>query len=75
MLWIFSYITSYWYSSSNNIDDTITKLSKQHDNLTRKIVEMENKKQNIQSMAIQEFQKKKVNKALSLMKIKKLYEK
>ncbi len=70
----YSYVTSYWYSSANNIDDTITKLSKQHDNLTRKIVEMENKKQNIQSMAIQEFQKKKTNKALSLMKIKKLYD-
>ena len=70
----YSYITSYWYSSSNNIDDTISKLSKQHDHLSRKIIEMENKKTNIQSMAIQEFKKQKSNKALSLMKIKKLYE-
>ena len=56
----YSYITSYWYSSSNNIDDTISKLSKQHDHLSRKIIEMENKKTNIQSMAIQEFKKKKI---------------
>ena len=70
----YSYISSYWYSSANNIDDTISKLSKQHDHLSRKILEMENKKTNIQSMAIQEFKKNKSNKALSLMKIKKLYE-
>mgnify|MGYP001291331132 CR=1 FL=1 len=70
----YSYVSSFWYSSSNNIDETITQLSKQHDTLTKKIIEMENKKSRIQSLAVQEFQKKKHNKAISLMKIKKLYE-
>lgn len=67
-------INSFWYLSENNIEDTIKNLSVQREHLTNKISEMEQKNESLKKSAMNEYKKGKKNKALSLMKIKKLYE-
>ena len=70
----YSYISSYWYATPNNIDITIKNLEQQHRKLTQKILELEKKNDALIQLAIREFKKNKINKAISLMKIKTLYE-
>ena len=68
----YSYIASYWYATPNNIDITIKNLGEQHEKLTQKITELEKKNEGLIQLAIHEFKKNKINKAISLMKIKTL---
>ena len=64
----------WWYINSDNIGETLDKLDKQSKNLSRTIVEMEEKSNNLLLSAKKEYRRNKNDKALTLMKIRKLYD-